>query len=100
MFAGDHVLPHITPSIGFEQQPAELPLGAYLDSLKLVRGLPDRRLLPAHGPVTPSVQHVWMSCSSTTARGSGTYRRRWSGGGHGCRGRAPAAVDPARAPVR
>jgi glyoxylase-like metal-dependent hydrolase (beta-lactamase superfamily II) len=55
MFAGDHVLPRITPSIGFEQQPAELPLRAYLDSLKLVRGLPDRRLLPAHGPVSPSV---------------------------------------------
>jgi glyoxylase-like metal-dependent hydrolase (beta-lactamase superfamily II) len=55
MFAGDHVLPRITPSIGFEQSPAELPLGAYLDSLKLVRGLPDRRLLPAHGPVAPSV---------------------------------------------
>ncbi|MGA2826980.1 MAG: MBL fold metallo-hydrolase [Streptosporangiaceae bacterium] len=55
MFAGDHVLPRITPSIGFEQQPAELPLRDYLDSLKLVRGLPDRRLLPAHGPVAPSV---------------------------------------------
>ena len=26
-----------------------------VDSLKLVRGLPDRRLLPAHGPVSPSV---------------------------------------------
>lgn len=55
MFAGDHVLPRITPSIGFEQAPAELPLGDYLDSLKLVRALPDRRLLPAHGPVSPSV---------------------------------------------
>ncbi len=55
MFAGDHVLPHITPSIGFEQNAAELPLGEYLDSLKLVRALPDRRLLPAHGPVSPSV---------------------------------------------
>lgn len=55
MFAGDHVLPRITPSIGFEQAPAELPLGDYLDSLKLVRALPDRRLLPAHGPVAPSV---------------------------------------------
>ncbi|HEY1914081.1 MAG TPA: MBL fold metallo-hydrolase [Streptosporangiaceae bacterium] len=55
MFAGDHVLPRITPSIGFEQSPAELPLGDYLDSLKLVRGLPDRRLLPAHGPIAPSV---------------------------------------------
>jgi glyoxylase-like metal-dependent hydrolase (beta-lactamase superfamily II) len=55
MFAGDHVLPRITPSIGFEPQVAELPLRDYLDSLKLVRGLPDRRLLPAHGPVAPSV---------------------------------------------
>jgi len=56
MFAGDHVLPRITPSIGFEQQAAELPLRDYLDSLKLVRGLPDRLLLlPAHGPVAASV---------------------------------------------
>jgi glyoxylase-like metal-dependent hydrolase (beta-lactamase superfamily II) len=55
MFAGDHVLPRITPSIGFEQNTAELPLRDYLDSLQLVRGLPDRRLLPAHGPVSPSV---------------------------------------------
>jgi glyoxylase-like metal-dependent hydrolase (beta-lactamase superfamily II) len=55
MFAGDHVLPRITPSIGLEMNTAELPLGNYLDSLRLVRGLPDRRLLPAHGPVSPSV---------------------------------------------
>ncbi|WP_238006502.1 MBL fold metallo-hydrolase [Dactylosporangium sp. AC04546] len=55
MFAGDHVLPHITPSIGFEAVPAALPLGNYLDSLRLVRSLPDQRLLPAHGPVGPSV---------------------------------------------
>ncbi len=55
MFAGDHVLPHITPSIGFEAVAAALPLGDYLDSLRLVRSLPDQRLLPAHGPVGPSV---------------------------------------------
>lgn len=55
MFAGDHVLPRITPSIGFEANVAELPLRDYLDSLALVRALPDRRLLPAHGPVAPSV---------------------------------------------
>ncbi len=55
MFAGDHVLPRITPSIGFEPAPATLPLADYLDSLRLVRALPDRRLLPAHGPVAPSV---------------------------------------------
>jgi glyoxylase-like metal-dependent hydrolase (beta-lactamase superfamily II) len=57
MFAGDHVLPRITPSIGFEQNVAEYPLRDYLDSLRLVRALPDRRLLPAHGPVAPSVHH-------------------------------------------
>ena len=55
MFAGDHVLPSITPSIGFEAVAAQLPLGDYLDSLRLVRSLPDQRLLPAHGPVSPSV---------------------------------------------
>ncbi|MGQ0840565.1 MBL fold metallo-hydrolase [Actinokineospora sp.] len=55
LFAGDHVLPHITPSIGFEPMRAELPLGDYLDSLRLMRTLPDLRLLPAHGPVSDSV---------------------------------------------
>jgi glyoxylase-like metal-dependent hydrolase (beta-lactamase superfamily II) len=54
LFAGDHVLPHITPSIGFQPEPAKLPLGDYLDSLRLVRAYPDLRLLPAHGPVAPS----------------------------------------------
>jgi glyoxylase-like metal-dependent hydrolase (beta-lactamase superfamily II) len=55
LFSGDHVLPHITPSIGFEPAPAKRPLGDYLDSLRLVRSYPDLRLLPAHGPVAPSV---------------------------------------------
>jgi glyoxylase-like metal-dependent hydrolase (beta-lactamase superfamily II) len=54
LFAGDHVLPHITPSIAFEEAPPELPLGEYLQSLNVVRRLPDMRLLPAHGPVSPS----------------------------------------------
>jgi glyoxylase-like metal-dependent hydrolase (beta-lactamase superfamily II) len=55
LFSGDHVLPHITPSIGFQPAPAELPLNDYLDSLRLVRALPDMRMLPAHGPVSASV---------------------------------------------
>jgi glyoxylase-like metal-dependent hydrolase (beta-lactamase superfamily II) len=54
LFAGDHVLPHITPSIGFQPEPAKLPLRDYLDSLHLVRSYPDLRLLPAHGPIAPS----------------------------------------------
>lgn len=55
LFAGDHVLPHITPSIGFEAVTGESPLGDYLASLLLVRTMPDTRLLPAHGPVADSV---------------------------------------------
>src|SRR5690606_33613065 len=55
LFAGDHVLPHITPSIGFAQEPGDAPLRDYQRSLQLVHQLPDARLLPAHGPVTDSV---------------------------------------------
>jgi glyoxylase-like metal-dependent hydrolase (beta-lactamase superfamily II) len=55
LFAGDHVLPHITPSIGVELNRPHSPLRNYLASLELIRALPDARLLPAHGPVTGSV---------------------------------------------
>ncbi len=54
LFAGDHVLPTITPSIGFTVPPTDLPLGDFMASLTKVRGLPDLRILPAHGPVAPS----------------------------------------------
>ena len=54
LFAGDHVLPTITPSIGFEPVLSQNPLGAFLQSLRVVRERPDAQLLPAHGPVAPS----------------------------------------------
>jgi glyoxylase-like metal-dependent hydrolase (beta-lactamase superfamily II) len=54
LFAGDHVLSTITPSIGFEPAYVQQPLRDYLSSLAKVRGLPDLKLLPAHGPVTQS----------------------------------------------
>jgi glyoxylase-like metal-dependent hydrolase (beta-lactamase superfamily II) len=54
LFAGDHVLPQITPSVGFEGAFAKQPLGDYLRSLRLMLQMPDMRLLPAHGPVTGS----------------------------------------------
>jgi len=54
MFAGDHVLPHITPSIGFEPTGNRMALRDYLGSLARTLALPDARLLPAHGPVTGS----------------------------------------------
>lgn len=54
LFAGDHILPHITPTIGFEPDRNRLALRDYLDSLRIVLELPDARLLPAHGPVQDS----------------------------------------------
>jgi glyoxylase-like metal-dependent hydrolase (beta-lactamase superfamily II) len=54
MFAGDHVLPYITPSIGFEAAVNRMALRDYLSSLARTLALPDARLLPAHGPVTSS----------------------------------------------
>ena len=55
LFSGDHVLPHITPSLGLEQVPEASPLRSFLDSLRLVHDLPDALLLPSHGPVANSV---------------------------------------------
>jgi glyoxylase-like metal-dependent hydrolase (beta-lactamase superfamily II) len=54
LFAGDHVLPHITPSIGFQPHITRTALGDFLTSLQLMLKLPDSRLLPAHGPVSDS----------------------------------------------
>lgn len=50
LFAGDHVLPHITPSIGVEVPDGSLPLLNFLRSLEQVRELPAKLILPAHGP--------------------------------------------------
>lgn len=54
LFSGDHVLPTITPSIGFIVPPAPDPLGDFMASLTKIRAMPDLRILPAHGPVAPS----------------------------------------------
>ena len=55
LFSGDHVLPHITPSIGFELAEPGRPLADYLHSLHLISGFADAELLPAHGPAGGSV---------------------------------------------
>lgn len=55
LFSGDHVLPHITPSIGFEPAPVAAALGDYLRSLRLLLGHPDAVMLPAHGAPGGSV---------------------------------------------
>jgi glyoxylase-like metal-dependent hydrolase (beta-lactamase superfamily II) len=55
LFTGDHVLPRITPSIGFERSPHRLALGAYRDSLRLCMTWAGARMLPAHGAVADDV---------------------------------------------
>lgn len=55
LFAGDHVLPTITPSVGFDPSSKGASLRAFMTSLTKMRSLPDLLLLPAHGPVAPSV---------------------------------------------
>lgn len=51
MFSGDHLLPTITPSVGFEPVRNPGALNAYMDSLRLMLELPDLRIMPSHGPV-------------------------------------------------
>ncbi|GGJ35651.1 MBL fold metallo-hydrolase [Streptomyces brasiliensis] len=83
LFGGDHVLPHITPSIGFEPVPTELPLRDYLASLVMLLDLPDMRLLPAHGLPSPSThtrvrellshhEHRLEECRQAVAAGGRT----------------------------
>ncbi|WP_255583861.1 MBL fold metallo-hydrolase [Dietzia sp. ANT_WB102] len=54
-FTGDHVLPRISPSIGFELGGWDNPLGDYLASLEGMLRRPDAVMLPAHGAVGGSV---------------------------------------------
>ena len=83
VFTGDHLLSRITPSIGFEAAPAPSPLAAYLRSLAVIKELPDRQLLPAHGPVTASTheradallahhERRLGASAAAVARGAGT----------------------------
>ena len=48
-YTGDHVLPTITPSIGFELGEWDLPLAKYIRSLELMLDNHDHIMLPSHG---------------------------------------------------
>jgi glyoxylase-like metal-dependent hydrolase (beta-lactamase superfamily II) len=50
LFSGDHILPEITPNIGFHPQSGPDPLGDYLKSLKELMKLEVRLTFPGHGP--------------------------------------------------
>ena len=102
LFAGDHVLPHITPSIGFQPVITRLALSQYLGSLRLMLTLPDARLLPAHGPV----QHVHPRAGAPAARAPRDPARADAGGRERRPGHAPSQaagalpVDPQAAQAR
>ena len=49
LVAGDHVLPRITSNVGLYPRSRDDPLGDFLASLRKVRDLAVRRVLPAHG---------------------------------------------------
>jgi glyoxylase-like metal-dependent hydrolase (beta-lactamase superfamily II) len=49
LLSGDHVLPHITPSVGLHVRAASNPLADYLDSLKLIGKLQAELVMPGHG---------------------------------------------------
>lgn len=51
LLVGDHVLPHITPTISRWPSTAPNPLGRYLASLRALEALDVRRALPGHGGV-------------------------------------------------
>ncbi|HUS78137.1 MAG TPA: MBL fold metallo-hydrolase [Patescibacteria group bacterium] len=48
LYAGDHILPKITPHMSLHGPDEGDPLGDYLTSLDKLRGLPVRTVLPAH----------------------------------------------------
>lgn len=51
LFAGDHILPKITPNVSMHVQSLGNPLADYLNSLKNIAALPVEIVLPAHGEV-------------------------------------------------
>lgn len=53
--AGDHILGHITPNIGFHPLSSANPLTEYLQSLERIRRMDPEMALPAHGRVITGV---------------------------------------------
>ena len=96
LFAGDHVLPHITPSIGFQPAITRQALSQYLGSLRLMLTLPDTRLLPAHGPVQASTHaRVHQLLEHHETRLAQTLEAAVAGPGHRLRRRRARCPGPA-----
>ena len=59
LFAGDHMLPELSPNIGLHPQSTPDPLHEYLEGLTRMAALKPRLILPAHGrPFTDAAGRV------------------------------------------
>ena len=59
LFAGDHMLPELSPNIGLHPQSTPDPLHEYLDGLRRLAAYEPRKILPAHGrPFTDASTRV------------------------------------------
>ena len=105
MFGGDHLLPHITPSLGFESFGDERGRCEALPGVAGGRSAtcPARHCpLPGHGPVFDDLRRARGSSSRpTTPRASQACTEAiLDGATDRVRGRAADHLDPPRAPVR
>src|SRR5207244_4266883 len=55
LFAGDHVLPQLSPNIGLHPQSTPDPLHEYLEGLRRMAGRRPNLVLPAHGRPFPDI---------------------------------------------
>jgi len=61
LFAGDHMLPELSPNIGLHPQSTPDPLHEYLEGLQRLAAYAPRLILPAHGrPFTDAAGRVEM----------------------------------------
>ena len=101
LFAGDHVLPTITPSIGFTVPPTPQPLGDFMASLTKVRALPDLQ-----DPARPRAGRAVLARPRRRAAGlpraaaRAVARRARRRAAHLDAGRRPPGLDPPRARLR
>ena len=59
LFAGDHILPELSPNIGLHPQSTPDPLHEYLEGLRRMASREPNLVLPAHGrPFTQTAQRV------------------------------------------
>ena len=59
LFAGDHILPDLSPNIGLHPQSTPDPLHEYLEGLRRMAAYEPRKILPAHGrPFTDAPARV------------------------------------------